>query len=243
MKIAKNARGESIFFDEGKHTYTIEDGAFLVSGTTFLKQFAEEFDSKTISERYAAKHGLNAAEVRKQWKEKGEKAAKFGTNVHFLCEQYVKNEWLPKPIDDKEKLYFDICKPELDKLLEKYEILETEKIIFSQELGVAGTIDLLAKNKKNGKIVLFDYKTNEKITKQNAWNNLKAPVIHLEDCHLNKYSLQLNLYKYIMIQECYFDKNTKFDMQLIHITEKGFEYIKVKDMQFEIENLFKFLKE
>lgn len=79
-----------------------------------------------------------------------------GTHMHNLVEHYLENKELPKsaPLP---KLLFDVAKPELNKI---NNILGIEIPLYSEYLGIAGTVDTIAEY--NGVLSIIDYKTSER---------------------------------------------------------------------------------
>ena len=102
--------------------------------------------------------------------------------------------------------------------------LVPEMQVFSEELGLAGTIDLVVKG-QNNTCTLIDWKTNKQINKKSKY---KKKGIHeltkdIEDCEYEKYSLQLNAYKLILEKEYGLKVE---DMIIVHLLEdKYIEYI------------------
>lgn len=237
---AKNPSGQEIVFDEEYHTYQVY-GKYLTSVTTFIGQFFPEFDSEKVSKTYAKKNGLNQADVLAQWKQKGDDASDLGHIVHLYAEKLFKEKDLPVTDEPKVQKYFKIVNKTVVKLLKRFDFIDVEHIIFSERLGVAGTIDLLMRDRANDEVVIFDWKTNEKIEKENPWRNGLKPIEHLQDCNFNKYSLQLNLYKRILIEESYFPafspRATNYRMALIHLSEGGVDWYKVGDMSEEVQKM------
>jgi len=62
---------------------------------------------------------------------------------------------------------------------------------------------------------------------------------YLDDCLFNKYSLQLNLYKYLLKSEKYFE-GLDYYMAILYVTSFGVEEIKVPDMTKEIKKMLKY---
>jgi len=104
-----------------------------------------------------------------------------------------------------------------------------EKIVFSPELGIAGTIDLLLFDQwsKGAEFVIVDWKQNGSLSTSNKWDTAKPPISHLESTDLVKYALQLNLYRFILRYEGYFPQATDIRMALIHLTENGNQLIRI----------------
>ena len=110
-----------------------------------------------------AKEGINA------WRQRvGEAvannimrtAAKRGTAVHELCENYLNNEEL----GNQEVLplaMFTLLKPELDNI---NNIVMQEGGLYSDKWGVAGRVDCIAEY--DGKLTVIDFKTSTKEKKE-----------------------------------------------------------------------------
>ena len=110
-----------------------------------------------------AKEGINA------WRQRvGEAvannimrtAAKRGTAVHELCENYLNNEEL----GNQEVLplaMFTLLKPELDNI---NNIVMQEGGLYSDKWGIAGRVDCIAEY--DGKITVIDFKTSTKEKKE-----------------------------------------------------------------------------
>ena len=87
-------------------------------------------------------------------------AAKRGTAVHQLVEDYLNNEELSKQ-DVLPVALFSILKPELDNI---NNVIIQEGGLYSDRLGVAGRVDCIAEYK--GKISVIDFKTSTKEKKE-----------------------------------------------------------------------------
>lgn len=83
------------------------------------------------------------------------RAAKRGTKIHSLCEDYLSNR-VPKvsPFDYE---MFESVKPELNKI-NNIHCLETP--LFSHKLQVAGTVDCIAEYE--GRLSVIDFKTSSR---------------------------------------------------------------------------------
>ena len=110
-----------------------------------------------------AKEGINA------WRQRvGEAvannimrtAAKRGTAVHELCENYLNNEEL-KNQEVLPLAMFTLLKPELDNI---NNIVMQEGGLYSDEWGVAGRVDCIAEY--DGKLTVIDFKTSTKEKKE-----------------------------------------------------------------------------
>ena len=226
MKKTVTHNGISCTFDPQWHTYKTSNGIKLTSGTTFLKTFFNVFDTQEISRKYAKKNGLSQQEVLDTWAAKGKISQEVGTAVHLYAEKYFENQHeLVKdglkysPYFERLSKLFPHVEEFIDKLLETKQLVECEKIIFSEKNSVAGTIDLLMRDQNT--LYLYDWKTNEKIEKTNSFKNCLGKLWAYPDCNFMHYTAQLNLYREILIAENYFPDVYDIKMALFHITPIG----------------------
>ena len=96
-------------------------------------------------------------------------------------------------------------------------------MIYSEELKLAGTIDLIVYNEEKNHISLIDWKTNKRINKS-SFNNQKGtkfPLNNMDDCNFTHYNLQLSMYQYIL--EKYYNVNVN-GLFLVHLNEQDYNY-------------------
>ena len=94
----------------------------------------------------------------------------------------------------------------------------SEVILYSEELKISGTVDILALNKYTGKYDIIDWKTSKKINKKsfNGKMGIKSPTKKIMDCNFSHYSLQLSLYRYIL--ERYYGLEIE-NQYIVHLKE------------------------
>lgn len=232
--------GIECYFYPDTHRY-IAGGKTLVSATQFVDGFFPPFDAETIAGKYAAKHGLEKQSVLEKWENEGAIARELGTIVHEYAEYAISGKAFKKEMADILLQYKKAVDKAVGKLKQKFNFINAEKLIFSARLGIAGTVDLLMQDKENKDIVIFDWKTNKKITKDNIFQTAREPISHKPDCNFSKYCLQLNLYRKILDYEKYFPAKTKYRMALIHLTPPNVAWHKIPDQQKEIEAMLKWI--
>ena len=137
-------------FDEGSHTYWL-DGVVLPSVSSIVGKLLK-------GDPYADVPTFVL-----------ERAAKFGTEVHEMIENYNNRGYIEECHDEK-KLH---CVRQWVRMSKGVEILSSEVRVHYKDI-FAGTVDCLAR--MDGKLVLIDYKTTSKI-------------------YGDRLTLQLNLYK------------------------------------------------
>ena len=85
----------------------------------------------------------------------------------------------------------------------KLEYVTREQILHDETNGVVGRFDALflkndAKFPGVQNLLLIDWKNTEKIETSNLYNKLKGPLYKYDDCELNRYTIQLYIYVYIL---------------------------------------------
>ncbi len=115
------------------------------------------------------------------------------------------------------------------------ELIGCEMIVFSERLGLAGTIDLAMKH--NQTLMILDYKTNAELDPNKHFNDCLAPICHLRDSDLVKYALQLSAYELIMRVEGYIQWNTPTERTILHIQEDGVKSLQLPDFTGEIAKM------
>ena len=163
--------------------------------------------------------------------------AEYGTRVHNEIEEWFKEKIEPK--DQKALNGRD--------WLEKYRSrsrmdVHSEVIIYSTELSIAGTVDILAKDNVTGEYGIIDWKTSKKIETSSYAQKMgtHSSTRHVMDCNFYHYSLQLSLYRYIL-EEFY---GLKIRNQLIaHLKDDAVHAIVTPYMREEIVEMLKYREE
>lgn len=185
-------------FNEKEHRYTFE-GKDFVSVTTFIHNyfppFHEEEQAMAYSKRLLSK-GINKSvvEILEEWKEKRE----YGTEVHNALEEQI----IPAKTSYKRVKDFDEVNKGLDALrgfvlLHDIIAVYPEVRIFDKEVRLAGTIDLLMV-KRDGSIIIGDWKTSNSIYKGDKTHNTHPLTNHLPANNYTTYSLQMSVYGEIL---------------------------------------------
>ena len=197
-------------FNEKEHKYYLNNKE-LTSVTTYINNYKNK---DVFLDRY---NDIEKEIKIKEWNEKMIEASKFGTKVHNLIYDYVKYNINDESLDDElAKLYLSYA---IDYIKDK-KVLYAEEIVYDEKLGLAGTFDIILKDKDE--IVLVDWKCAKSIWLDSK-HKMKEPYSNLNDCNYNHYGLQLSLYKY-MAEKKY---DIRIDRMVIaHICEVGLiEYI------------------
>jgi len=225
----------TIKFDEKKHQYWINEESYE-SVTRFIDKFFPKFDANKISKKSAAKKNIPQSKLLSTWKKEGEEGERKGTLVHNYVDCLIQNKPLPTFEKDYDVNYFRIVKSALKTLLKDYCVYKSEYMVACPLIKKAGTIDLLLRNCDT--LVINDWKTNKELKSFNPWESAYPPVEFLDNTNLNKYKLQLNLYKYILQKGDYLPPEIKyFNMFVTHIKEYEFEIVQIPDMEVSITKM------
>jgi len=232
-------------FDDENHTYTIrETGQRLISVTSKIRECTPPFDAPAMAQQMVDKKkpkysGMTVDEIQYQWKEKADLSSYEGTLLHDYLELWPATKGygfhpktyrvllLSKQVDNM-----------FPKLLERFRLVEAEKIIFSPSMGLAGQADLIMADDAAQQGIILDWKTNEKITDEaGAFGNMLPPIEHLTDADVVKYGLQLGLYEKMLVDEKFYPEFKGYRKSLIHIREMAGKVVKVADYTEEIKCL------
>ena len=229
---------KNLLFDEATHRYTVK-GAEYTSVTTLIKSLFEVFDTELIIDKMMASKnwsnsryfGMSKDEIKQQWANNGSVQSKFGTDLHRDIENYYNGIQVTN--ESIEYGYFIQFVQQFP--LKPY---RAEWTVYHEEARIAGTIDMLFENDDHT-LQIYDWKRSKGIEKNNKLFKFGLdPIIeHLPDTNYWHYSLQLNMYKYIL-EEKYNKKVTHMYLLCLHPTNKSFERIIVKDLRKEVEQLF-----
>jgi len=139
-----------------------------------------------------------------------------------------------------------------NKTRQRLEPYRTEWMVFHEEAQLAGSIDMVYENIPSAPesqasespttYSIYDWKRCKEIVKTNRGGEYaKHPVIeHFPDTNYWHYTLQLNIYKYIL-QEKYGKTITDLYLVVLHpdAPNKSYQRIKLPDIQSEVSELFK----
>jgi len=238
----KNPSGRSITFEEKRHRYTDDAGVIYRSCTKVIHELFPPFDADKIAVFSAKKRGITVEEIKAEWKEAGRVACDLGTRMHKYAEDYLKG--IPSTITPKNEKEENIIKSFnvfAPKFLDNYDVIETEKIIFSPAYRLAGTVDLIAKRKKDGTIWVMDWKTNKEIVMETLYNSYGYLFLsHIHDTNYWHYALQLNIYRTLLHHEGYYDMNSS-NMSLFHLTPEKVTGMVAPCLDMEIQGIYNYM--
>lgn len=204
----------AIVFKPETHSYISIDPTENITWTSvtgIISKYKKPFDAdgiaaKSIKNKKSKWYGMSADDVKEAWKNESQKAMNLGTWYHnqretayTSCDNIEKDGCIVpifKPIE------IDGVKKAPDQKLADGIYPEHMTYLKSASLcGQADRIEVI-----NGKVNIYDYKTNKEIKTESYvnWEGLSdrmlAPLNHLDDCNLNHYALQLSFYMYMVLK-------------------------------------------
>ena len=211
--------------------------------------------------------GMSECDIKDSWTKNGAEQSKLGTNLHYEIECFMNIEMkegdqnnsntVSYTHQDLLSIYEYEIKNNIIKADDKgdewnyflkylkdtywYKPYRTEWKIYHEELKIAGSIDMVYEN-SDGTLSIYDWKRAKEIQKYNIYKKYSVGecLKNVPDTNFYHYSLQLNLYKYIL--ESKYNKKIK-DLYLVRLhpnnKNKTYDLIECKDMTNEIISLVK----
>ena len=205
--------------------------------------------------------GMTPFDIKKSWDTNGKEQAGLGTKLHYDIECFMNIDIKENDIqiDYKHKdilqIYeFENSSPRVDQgeaaprveweyFLNfvrdhpEFQPYRTEMRVYDDQIKIAGSIDMIYKN-NDGTFSIYDWKRSKGIETKNIYKKFSTTecIKHLPDLNFYHYSLQLNLYKYIL------EKNYDFkikDLVLVqlHPNFENYKLIQCLNLDKEIHDL------
>lgn len=152
---------------------------------------------------------IDTSVIAKEWEKKKEDGLRKGTAIH----NYLENAWRKKFFTRHSKL--------LDSFIEEHSFLipiSLEQVV-SDFKKHAGQVDGIFYDTINDEVVMMDYKTDKELKFKSKYGaKMKYPFEHLDDCNFNGYTIQLNMYRYMLEPIIPIHK-----MQIVHFTDTSYD--------------------
>ena len=244
FKELHEAYGHIKFIDYNHSYIDMINNKRLISVTTLIKQFIKPFDTEFHSKRMAdkPKEKRTQEQLKLQWKKDGVLGATAGTMLH----NYLENLWnnkvfeidysvLPK-MNTVDFIPFHGKVSRLIEMADQFHNenknlipVKTELIVGNEK--IAGQVDLLAYDTEIDGYVIVDYKSDRRMNYKSFFGNkFLNKLSHLDECEINKYSLQLCIYKELLKKVV----DIK-DMYVVWFNVKNDTYKKIKLKNLDIE--------
>lgn len=247
--IKSSHRGITVEFKEEGHTYDAllpQGKVRLRSVTEFIHSFVPPFDVELMSGICARKEGISKEEMKRRWEEKRDRSCFYGTMVHETMEDVFLGRDLRRREEEfregNEKRTFLFAPEMARRIMEKFEIMEVEKMVFSLKYRLAGTIDYLCRPRGiSGTVLVGDHKTNGDLDRENRYGKMFFPPLNgVSASSWGCYCLQLSMYQVLLEEEGYVEKGTRFGRVIDWLVEGEGKMLKVPDMTREARALLDF---
>jgi ATP-dependent exoDNAse (exonuclease V) beta subunit len=145
------------------------------------------------------------------WSSNGEAVSSAGTSLHYNIEQWMNTPNIHTHMDIMERME-DNMSPYGDDIPSEWTFFinfmkdhplftpyRTEWLIYDETIKIAGSIDMVYLN-DDGTVSIYDWKRCKSITKVNLYNKfaLTPCISEMPDTNFWHYTLQLNIYRYIL---------------------------------------------
>jgi ATP-dependent exoDNAse (exonuclease V) beta subunit len=246
-RINSHPRDKHIYFHEPSHTYYVNNiSTGNISCTGFIHEFFGHFDPKAIltkMRKNPAKwaqskyFGKTDDEIIKEWNDNGKTASEAGTAMHLAIEQFLHGapeQIAPETFDSIEWKYFmkfwKDCGDDLEPYRSEWEVWT------SSDIKLCGSIDMVFRRKSDGKFVIYDWKRSKEIKADNPFGSGLAPLDHLPDCNYWHYTMQLNVYKW-MLERYYGLEVADLYIVIIHPNNPSYRRMRLNILEDEVEDM------
>ena len=254
-RLNAHPRDEHIAFHEPTHKYYVNGTCEgNISCTGFIHEFFGHFDGKAILNKmrkdpvkWAASkyYGKTNDEIMKEWSDNGKTASEAGTAMHFAIEQFlhgVPDQIKPEVKDTHEWRYFikfwKDCGPDLEPYRSEWEVFTDSLVPLEGErkIKLCGSIDMVFRRKSDGKFVIYDWKRSKEIKMENKFGSGLAPLEHLPDTNYWHYTLQLNVYKWIL-EKYYGLEVADLYLVILHPDNSSYRRMRLNILEDEVEDM------
>ncbi len=241
----RHERDNLIHFDEPTHVYTVKGNSKgWISCTGFLHSFFPHTDTDEIitkmmnSKKWPESkwYGMTREQIKKAWKDMGKEASEAGTAMHLGIEMVMngaETEVVPEVKQTKEWEYFQNYWVKDSEIWEPW---RTEWEVWDEELKLAGSIDMVYRNKQDGTFAIYDWKRAKEMKLENPFSNGYGPAQNLPDCNYWHYTLQLNVYRWLL-EKHYNLKISEMALVVLHPNNSNYRRFKLNRLEEEVEEM------
>lgn len=242
----RHPRDNEIHFDEPTHIYTVQGSSKgFISVTTFLHKFFGHFDAdEVITKMMRGRNwptskwfGMTREAIKAAWEANGREASEAGTAMHLGIEMVMNDaegEVVAEVKDTKEWEYFWRY---WKKDQEIWEPWRTEWEVWDADLKLAGSIDMVYRNKRDGTFAVYDWKRVKDLPQENKYQSGLGPLAHLPDTKYWQYTLQLNIYKK-MLEKNYGIVISELALVVLHPNNKSYKKYPLNILNEEVDAMF-----
>jgi hypothetical protein len=95
---------------------------------------------------------------------------------------------------------------------------------------------MIFRRKSDGKFVIYDWKRSKEIKAENQFGNGLAPLEHLPDCNYWHYTMQLNVYKW-MLEKYYGLEVADLYLVILHPDNPSYRRMRLNILEDEVEDM------
>ena len=248
-RLNPHPRDEHILFDAGPHTYTIHGEGGYTSVTTWIHSHFGHFNADAIISKMMRSpkwpenkyYGMTREEIKAAWDANRDEAATAGTAMHYDIECFY-NGMSPTNTSIEFRYFteFEAARTHPETGFGRFlHPFRTEWMVYFEEAKLAGSIDMVYEDTRDGTLQIYDWKRSKEIKKTNSFQSATTECIsHLPDTNYWHYSLQLNLYRQIL-QRKYGKVVVGLYLVVLHPDNRSgtFERIKVPFLETEMADL------
>lgn len=249
-KINAHERDKRIVFIEQGHKYIVDGTSHsYISVTTFVHRFFNEFDASQVlrkmksSSRWSLSpyFGQTDEQIREQWDRNTKEALSLGTLLHKSIEDFYNDPSSDKKTCDdieKEWSYFENFHQQFQK-----KPFRTEWYIFDEFFRIAGSIDMVFQSQEDDTthLILVDWKRIKELKRSNKYQKGIYPLQEMDDCNFFHYSLQLNIYRYIL-QSHYGKIVDHMYLVILHKNHENYIQVEVPILEDHVRQMLQILE-
>lgn len=255
MLAQKNAhpRDKDIaFYDhlEGKeHVYVIKGKeGHPISVTTLIHEYFPKFDADVVIEKWYAGwqrkpghkyYGMSKKAIKQQWEDNRIESSTLGTAMHLAIEHFFNGELKQYPQTPEFTMFLKFWQ-DFQLNFPDFKSYRTEWSVYNDKKNLSGNIDKVMRNSQ-GELMLIDWKRSKEIKFQSHENPKYkkfgfGPLQCLEDCNFAHYSVQLNVYRWIL-ESFYDQKVVGMYLAVFHPNQDNYLFIPVPDLQAQVKSM------
>ena len=155
-----------------------------------------------------------------------------GILFHYHCEAHCNGLLIERPHSPEFKMFLELMTM-LDQM--GYIPFRTEVRLFHIGLCIAGQLDALFHNHANDTFALIDWKRCRSVVFENNLRCIWPPLDNLPESNGSLYSLQLNMYRYILESEYDLHIGENMFLGVCHPELQRPRLIRVQNLQSEVE--------
>ena len=241
----RHERDNLIHFDEPTHVYTVKGNSRgWISCTGFLHAFFPHTDTDDIitkmmkSKKWPESkwYGMTREQIKQTWKDMGKEASEAGTAMHLGIEQVMNGAEAEVVQEVKQTKEWEYFEKYWAKDLEIWEPWRTEWEVWDEDLKLAGSIDMVYRNKQDGTFAIYDWKRAKEMKMENPFSNGYGPAKDLPDCNYWHYTLQLNVYRWLL-EKHYGLKISEMALVVLHPNNNNYKRFKLNRLEDEVEEM------